>query len=84
MIQIYFNALFSGTNLQEVVQKVISLKLPLWFEKGLIEYLGDGWEDKDLEALGDTWNQKISFRKYSAKYPNIAGKSFWRYLIGFI
>lgn len=81
LIQIYFNALFSGTNLQEVVQKVISLKLPLWFEKGLIDYLGDGWEDNDLDALGETWNQKQSFRKYSAKYPNIAGKSFWRYLV---
>ena len=79
IIQIYFNSMFSGTALQEVVQKVISLKLPEWFEKGLIEYLTEGWSKKDQYELTEKWKQK-NFKKFSSKYPELAGKSFWNFL----
>jgi len=79
IIQIYFNSMFSGTALQEVVQKVISLKLPEWFEKGLIEYLAEGWSKKDQLELSEKWKQR-NFKKFSTKYPELAGKSFWNFL----
>ena len=79
IVQIYFNSMFSGTALQEVVQKVISLKLPEWFEKGLIEYLAEGWSAKDQLELSEKWKQR-NFKKFSSKYPELAGKSFWNFL----
>lgn len=79
IVQIYFNSMFSGTALQEVVQKVISLKLPEWFEKGLIEYLAEGWSAKDQLELSEKWKQR-NFKKFSSKYPELAGKSFWHFL----
>lgn len=79
IVQIYFNSMFSGTALQEVVQKVISLKLPDWFEKGLIEYLAEGWSANDQMQLSEKWKQR-NFKKFSSKYPELAGKSFWNFL----
>ncbi len=35
LMKIYFNSIFSGSQLEEAVQKVISLRLPDWFEKDL-------------------------------------------------
>lgn len=81
LVQVYFNSMFSGTNFQEVIQKVISYKLPPWFETGLTEYLGEGWTAKDLTLLSGMWNKRKSFRKFSNRYPSFAGKSFWNYVV---
>lgn len=81
LVQVYFNSMFSGTNFQEVIQKVISYKLPPWFETGLTEYLGEGWTAKDLTLLSGVWNQKKNFRNFSSRYPSFAGKSFWNFIV---
>ncbi|HEX5624608.1 MAG TPA: hypothetical protein VFX48_01220, partial [Saprospiraceae bacterium] len=77
--QLYFNSMFSGTALQDVVQKVISLRLPEWFEQGLIQYLAYGWKETDQLTFYEQWKQK-KFRKMSKRHPTLAGKSFWHYL----
>jgi hypothetical protein len=78
--QLYFNSMFSGTALQDVVQKVVSFRLPEWFEKGLIKYLANGWKLEDQISFYKIWNRK-SFKKFSNKNPELAGQSFWNYLI---
>ena len=40
--------------------KVISLKLPEWFEKGLIEYLTEGWSKRSIRINRKNGNKKIS------------------------
>ncbi|MBL7822472.1 MAG: hypothetical protein JNK69_03610 [Saprospiraceae bacterium] len=80
IIQLYFNSMFSGTSLQEVVQKVISLKLPGWFESGLIGYLGEGWHEDDFFEMEQAWNQKNSFQRFYNSNPGLAGKSFWNFI----
>lgn len=78
--QLYFNSMFSGTALQDVVQKVISFRLPDWFEKGLIQYLSKGWKLEDQIEFYKIWDRK-TFKKTSNKYPELTGQSFWNYLI---
>lgn len=80
LVQVYFNSMFSGTNFQEVIQKVISYKLPPWFETGLIEYLGEGWTDRDEWILNGLWKKRNGFKNFSKKNPVLAGKSFWNYI----
>jgi len=62
------------------VQKVISLKLPGWFESGLIGYLGEGWHEDDFFEMEQAWNQKNSFQRFYNSYPGLAGKSFWNFI----
>ena len=78
--QLYFNSMFSGTTLQDVVQKVISFRLPEWFEKGLIQYLSKGWKLDDQIEFNKIWKRK-NFKKTANRYPQLAGQSFWNYLI---
>lgn len=80
LAQVYFNFMFSGSNFQEVIQKVISYKLPPWFEAGLIEYIGEGWTLHDKSLLNGLWNRKYSFKKFSSRHPILAGKSFWNFI----
>lgn len=78
--QLYFNSMFSGTTLQDVVQKVISFRLPDWFEKGLIQYLSKGWKLEDQIQFYKIWNHN-NFKKTSSRFPELAGQSFWNFLI---
>lgn len=78
--QLYFNSMFSGSALQDVVQKVISFRLPDWFEKGLILYLSKGWKFEDQIEFYKIWKNK-NFKKTANKFPELAGQSFWNYLI---
>ncbi|MDQ3143114.1 MAG: outer membrane protein assembly factor [Bacteroidota bacterium] len=79
--QVFFNSMFSGTSLQEVVQKIISYKLPEWFELGLIEYVSEGWiKNDEYELNKHLREQKISFKKFSHRFPKLAGKSFWFFI----
>jgi hypothetical protein len=80
IIQLYFNSMFTGTALQDVVQQVISLRLPEWFEKGLIQYLTTGWKLENQLEFYKHWNQTV-FKKMSSRYPELAGQSFWNFLI---
>ncbi|MBK8954204.1 MAG: hypothetical protein IPM34_01425 [Saprospiraceae bacterium] len=80
IIKLYFSSLFDGTALQDAVQKVISLKLPDWFEAGLILYLTDGWNQQtELEFL-ENWDHK-PFKKLAKKFPELTGLSFWNFLV---
>ncbi|MEP7195597.1 MAG: hypothetical protein ABI851_03705 [Saprospiraceae bacterium] len=85
LIKIYFNSIFSGSQIEEAVQKVISLKLPDWFEKGLVEYLSESWTDEDQFNMRSIWktsrSTKGNFRKFNVQYPSLAGKSMWNYIV---
>ncbi len=85
LIKIYFNSIFSGSQIEEAVQKVISLKLPDWFANGLVEYLSESWTEKDLydmkSVLKSFSKRKGNFRRFSALETKLAGKSMWNYIV---
>jgi len=80
IIKVYFSSLFDGTTLQDAVQKVISLKLPDWFESGLIHYLIKGWSLETESKFLEEW-KGTKFRKYASQNPEMAGSSFWAFLV---
>ncbi len=74
-------ALF-GDNIREIVRNYIALNLPNWTLNGFISYLVDGWDAKSnsewknlLEA-----KPKAGFFEFGEKYPDLAGKAFWKYI----
>ncbi len=79
IIKMYLSSMFDGTAFQDAVQKVISLKLPDWFEYGLTMYLNEGWSSKSEEEFYEKWKHN-SFKKFSKKEFKLAGLSFWNYL----
>ncbi len=85
LMKIYFNSIFSGSQLEEAVQKVISLRLPDWFEKGLTTYLSDHWSEKDILEMKFLLKNKIkkrnSFRRFYNLNVALAGKSMWNFIV---
>ncbi|NOT37261.1 MAG: hypothetical protein HOP11_07765 [Saprospiraceae bacterium] len=83
LIRIYFNSIFSGSQIEEVVQKVISYKLPVWFESGLIEYLSESWTEEDINNLSFYWKKsgKNNFNRIQRNNSLLAGKSMWNYIV---
>lgn len=83
LIRMYFNSIFSGSQIEEVVQKVISFKLPNWFESGLIDYLSDSWTEEDLYSMKYSWKKsgKNRFIRFNRINSHLAGKSLWNYIV---
>ena len=79
---VYLNAILFGSNLQELVQNTVSLKIPAWFKDGLISYIGSEWSIELDESLRYAFNQKKfkKFDKVSNYYPEQIGHAFWDYI----
>ncbi len=79
---VYLNAILFGSNLQELVQNTVSLKIPAWFKEGLISYIGKDWSIELDETLRYAFNQKKfkKFDKVSNFYPTEVGHAFWDYI----
>lgn len=80
LIQLYFASFFDGTALQDAVQQVVDFKLDAWFEEGLLRYLTYGWDQQTERDFLQHWKGQ-RFRKYSARYPSLAGVSFWNFIV---
>ena len=79
---VYLNAILFGSNLQELVQNTVNLKIPEWFKEGLISYIGEDWSIELDETLRYTFNQKKfkRFGKIADYYPEEIGHAFWDYI----
>ena len=79
---VYLNAILFGSNLQELVQNTISLKIPEWFKEGLISYIGKEWSIELDETLRFALNHKRfkRFEKIANFYPSEIGHAFWDYI----
>ncbi len=80
--KIYLNYMLLGSNLQEMVQNAVLMNLPLWFEKGLVAYIGDNW---NLEIDDDLRNQIMNkeyetFAKLMESSPRLTGHAIWNYI----
>ncbi len=79
---VYLNAILFGSNLQELVQNTINLKIPEWFKEGLISYIGEDWSVELDEKLRFIFNEKRSkkFDRVANFYPEEVGHAFWDYI----
>jgi WD40 repeat protein len=82
LTEILLNYIFYGVTLQEILQNSMNGSLPPWYTKGLIQYLGYGWNHeidnqwRDILAKHPNWK----FQKFVDRYPDIAGAAFWQHI----
>jgi hypothetical protein len=80
---IYLNSMLFGSNIQDLLQNPISIKLPNWFIEGFIAYAGSNWGiniDDELRDIVHIKKFNYSFKNLSKKHPRVAGHSMWYYL----
>ena len=81
---IYLESMLYGSNLQEIVQNAVLLKLPEWFSPGLVQYLGQEWGPEIDGRLRDLFTHEDGryqdFQRLARDYPAVAGYSMWYYL----
>lgn len=81
---VYLNSLLYGGSIQEQVQSALLLKLPAWFNEGLVSYCGNRWSSDIEDEVRDILNHKAKkyaeFDKFSVDKPKLAGHSLWYYL----
>lgn len=79
---VFLNSLYFGTNLQDIVQNVISSDIPEWFIQGLSAHIGESWNndiDEYMRAhLGERHYR--TFDDFLYENPRVAGHSFWNFI----
>lgn len=79
---IYLDAILFGSNLQQMIQNSVSLKLPEWYKTGLIAYVGEEWSVEQDNALREIYRlmPNARFEKMANRYPRPLGQAFWYYV----
>ena len=82
MSRVIMERMLFGENFREIVRNALVSNMPNWTAYGFVSYLVDGWDAKEnsdwkniLEA-----HPKSSFYQLAEKYPDQAGKAFWKYI----
>ncbi|MFN4246688.1 MAG: hypothetical protein ACK4EY_03140 [Flavipsychrobacter sp.] len=82
MSRVIMERMLFGENFREIVRNALVSNMPGWTAYGFVSYLVDGWDAKEnsdwkniLEA-----HPKSSFYQLAEKYPDQAGKAFWKYI----
>lgn len=80
--QVYLDAILFGSNLQQIIQNSVSLKLPEWYKGGLIAYVGQEWSVEQDNALREIYRlmPNARFEKMANRYPRPMGQAFWYYV----
>jgi hypothetical protein len=80
---VYLGAIMLGSNFQELLQSSVLDDLPVWYSKGIISFAGDYWNIHVEDELRDVFRNRPklkNWRKFSEKYPRLAGHSFWNFI----
>lgn len=82
MAKVVMERMIFGDSFRQMVKNSLLLNLPEWVTEGYIAYIVDGWDTKAnskwkslLEA-----NPHDGFFELSEKYPELAGKAFWKFV----
>ncbi|MEI8278447.1 MAG: hypothetical protein WCG87_01715 [Bacteroidota bacterium] len=82
MSRVVMQRMIFGESFREMVKNAVLLNLPQWVTDGYIAYLVDGWDTKS----NTDWKNilvarpKTGFYELSEKYPELAGKAFWKFV----
>jgi Tol biopolymer transport system component len=79
---VLINELLFGGNIQERIQNAALLSLPDWYLFGLVDYIGNKWnEDHDNHLKDLIISGKIKrFNRLLQRHEELAGLSFWKFL----
>ena len=83
LVHAVFNDMFYGGTIQSILQNNIQLRIPLWFEEGLAEYVSLGWDSEtDMfirDAVINNYLPPIPQMRGWAAYRG--GQAFWNYIV---
>lgn len=80
---VYINSILFGSNIQEIVQNAVLLKVPTWYKQGLVSYVGESWDHEYDDELRDLLTSKAKyydFELFGEEHPRIAGHSLWHFI----
>lgn len=81
---VYFNAMYSPSGLQNIIDINANLQVDDWFLKGFVSYSGSIWDADMKDELRDLWHIKKGryrdFDRLSRDHGRVAGHSFWHFL----
>ncbi|MGM0589279.1 MAG: peptidase MA family metallohydrolase [Bacteroidota bacterium] len=83
LVHAVINDMYYGGSLQAIVQNNIQLRLPLWFEEGLAEYMSLGWDtNTDMFVRDATINNYLPpLPQISGYFSYRGGQSLWNYIV---
>ncbi|XZF12533.1 hypothetical protein ACTHGU_12130 [Chitinophagaceae bacterium MMS25-I14] len=82
MSRVVMERMLFGESFRQMVKNAVLLNLPQWTTDGFIAYLVDGWDskaDNDWKNVLEAYPNK-GFYDLGDKYPELAGKAFWKYV----
>lgn len=79
---VFINYMLYGSEIQEILQNMIALGLPEWFQEGLVAFIGDHWSEIPDNALRDALSERPykNFEQFARDNPRLAGHAFWLYI----
>ena len=82
--KVFLHNMLGGLNYENIYKKLVISNFPKWFTTGSISFLADNWNFEDDEKLRQLFltkkPEKMEFRYFSSKLPDLAGKSFFHFL----
>ena len=82
MARVVMERMIFGESFKKMVKSAMSMNLPAWVTDGYIAYLVDGWtteSNSEWKRLMDA-QPNTGFYELSEKYPELAGKAFWKFI----
>ncbi|MDP2300899.1 MAG: peptidase MA family metallohydrolase [Ignavibacteria bacterium] len=73
LVHAVINDMFYGGSMQNVISNNISIRLPLWFNEGLAEYLSLGWDTNT-----DMFIRDAAINEYLPDIPNLSNYFAYR------
>lgn len=79
---VFINYMLYGSEIQEIMQNMVALGLPEWFQQGLVAFIGDHWSEIPDNALRDALSERPykNFEQFARDHPRLAGHAFWLYV----
>ncbi len=80
--EIIFNEMIYGSALRENMATSVTMKIPDWYQKGLISYISEPWsvEMEDRIKDGMASGRYVKLTRLTGEDAVWAGHSFWRYI----
>ncbi len=82
MALVVMQRMIFGESLKTMVKNALLLNLPPWVTDGYIAYLVDGWDAKSSSEWKGILDARPGegFYELAERYPELAGKAFWKYV----
>lgn len=82
LAEVLVKEMIYGVSVTEKVKNTLNYSVPDWFENGLIDYISEGWDAKDEQAMRDMTMAKKGFqiRKGNPSYAHSFNKAYWYFL----